>query len=62
MNPYTTDQLVNTAHDFELCENDFVNVCLDVAMRGVGSNSCGPELADRYEIPREGKNSFKILF
>ena len=62
VNPYTTDQLVNTAHDFELCENDFVNVCLDVAMRGVGSNSCGPELADRYEIPREGKNSFKILF
>jgi len=62
VNPYTTEQLVNTAHDFELAENDFVNVCLDVAMRGVGSNSCGPELADRYEIPREGKNSFKLKF
>ena len=62
VNPYTTEQLVNTGHSFELPENDFVNVCLDLAMRGVGSHSCGPELLEKYEIPREGKNSFKIIF
>jgi beta-galactosidase len=62
VNPYTTEQLINTAHSFELCENDFVNVCIDVAMRGVGSHSCGPELPKKYEIPKEGKNTFKFKF
>ena len=60
--PYTTEQLLKAAHSFELPENDFVNVCLDIAMRGVGSHSCGPELEERYEIPRMGKNSFKFVF
>ena len=62
VNPYTTAQLVDTAHNFELSENEFVNVCIDLAMRGVGSNSCGPELLPRYEIPREGKNTFRFVF
>jgi hypothetical protein len=31
-------------------------------MRGIGSHSCGPQLAERYEIPRSGKNSFKFVF
>ena len=62
VNPYTTDQLRDTHHAFELKENDFVNVCIDLAMRGVGSNSCGPDLPDRYEIPTEGSNTFKIKF
>ena len=62
VNPYTTKQLQNTLHDFELKENDFVNVCIDLAMRGVGSNSCGPELDKKYEIPTSGKNTFKFKF
>ncbi|MBQ8323332.1 MAG: hypothetical protein IJX91_05135 [Clostridia bacterium] len=62
VNPYTTAQLCDEKHSFELPENDFVNVCLDLAMRGVGSHSCGPELAEKYEIPRTGKNTFKIVF
>ena len=44
VNPYTTEQLRETLHSFELEENDFVNVCIDIAMRGVGSHSCGPDL------------------
>ena len=60
--PYTTAQLRDTLHDFELPKNDFVNVCLDVAMRGVGSHSCGPELAKEYEIPTTGKHMFNIIF
>ena len=61
-NPYTTEQLRDTKHAFELKENDFVNVCIDLAMRGVGSYSCGPELPERHEIPKQGKNVFKFVF
>lgn len=62
VNPYTTKQLCETLHDFELSENNFVNVCIDLAMRGVGSFSCGPELANEYEIPKTFKNTFKFEF
>ena len=62
VNPYTTRQLRETDHDFALPENDFVNVCLDLAMRGVGSHSCGPALEEKYEIPREGENTFTFVF
>lgn len=62
LNPYTTAQLRDTAHNFELAENDFQNVCIDLAMRGVGSYSCGPRLDEKYEIPREDKNIFKFVF
>lgn len=62
VNPYTTEQLRETKHDFDLPENPFVNVCLDLAMRGVGSHSCGPTLPPEYEIPREGENTFRFRF
>ena len=62
VNPYTTKQLCETLHSFELEENDFVNVCIDLAMRGVGSHSCGPELPAEYEIPKKYKNTFKFTF
>lgn len=62
VNPYTTMQLVKAKHDFELAENDFVNVCIDLGMRGIGSHSCGPTLPEKYEIPRSGKNTFRFTF
>ena len=62
VNPYTTEQLRTIRHSFELPENPFVNVCIDLAMRGVGSYSCGPTLPVQYEIPREGENTFRIQF
>ncbi|MBE7086924.1 MAG: hypothetical protein E7369_01315 [Clostridiales bacterium] len=62
VNPYTTKQLCETAHNFELKGNDFVNVCVDLAMRGVGSHSCGPVLDREYEIPKTYKNVFKFEF
>ncbi len=61
-NPYSTEQLRTVQHNFELPENDFVSLCIDLAMRGVGSHSCGPKLDERYEIPREGSNKFKLVF
>ena len=62
VNPYTTKQLCETTHNFDLLQNDFVNVCVDVAMRGVGSYSCGPELPEEHEIPRKGTNVFRFKF
>ena len=62
VNPFTTEQLRETLHSFELEENDFVNVCIDLAMRGVGSHSCGPDLPEEYEIPKKFKNTFKFTF
>ena len=62
VNPFTTKQLCETLHSFELEENDFVNVCIDLAMRGVGSKSCGPDLPQEYEIPKTYKNTFTFKF
>jgi beta-galactosidase len=62
VNPYTTRQLTETTHNHELTENDFQNICVDIAMRGVGSHACGPALPEKYEIPRQGKNRFRLVF
>lgn len=62
INPYTTKQILDAKHDFELKKNEFVNVCIDLAMRGIGSNSCGPELENDYEIPKSYKNIFIFKF
>ena len=62
VNPYTTIQLVDTKHNFELKENDFTNICIDIAQRGVGSFSCGPYLDKKYEILKEDENEFTIKF
>lgn len=62
VNPYTTKQLCETKHNFELPKNDFVNVCVDLALRGVGSHSCGPKLDAKYEIPKKARNTFKFKF
>ena len=48
--------------EVHLPENDFVNICVDIAMRGVGSHACGPALPEQYEIPRQGKNTFRFVF
>ena len=43
-------------------KTDSVTVSLDLAMRGVGSHSCGPDIEAEYEIPRSGRNVFKFTF
>ncbi|WP_251546379.1 glycoside hydrolase family 2 TIM barrel-domain containing protein [Pumilibacter intestinalis] len=58
--PYSATSLACAAHDFELQEDGNVYVSLDIAMSGVGTNSCGPELKNEYRAPKEGKNTFRI--
>jgi len=35
-------------YQFKTCENTIVN--LDAATRGIGNNSCGPDVLDKYEL------------
>ncbi len=47
---YTQEELAGKRHNFELekCEDNVI--CVDYKMAGVGSNSCGPELNEKYRI------------
>ena len=58
--PYSAQTSAATAHDFELQSGENVYVHLDIAMSGVGTNSCGPELAEKYRAPKTGRNRFRI--
>lgn len=48
---YTQEELSGKRHNFELqkCEDNVI--CVDSAMAGVGSNACGPQLAEKYRLP-----------
>lgn len=47
---YTTQDLMNAAHTYELVRRPETFIHLDYKMSGVGSNSCGPELAEKYRL------------
>lgn len=49
---YTQEELTAKAHDFELETCDSNVLCIDFAQSGLGSNSCGPELAAEYRADR----------
>lgn len=59
--PYSAKMLADAKHDFELKADDNVYVSIDIAMSGVGTNSCGPELAEKYRAPKCGHNIFRII-
>lgn len=59
--PYSTRMLMRSAHDFELKGTGKTYINLDIVMSGVGSNSCGPELAERYRAGKNGSNTFRII-
>ena len=48
--PYTREVLESCKHNYEITESGFTVLTLDYAMSGVGSNSCGPELPERYRL------------
>lgn len=50
---YTQEELTNKKHNFELEKTDATVFCLDYKMGGIGSNSCGPELEERYQFLEE---------
>jgi beta-galactosidase len=47
---YTQEEMTEKKHNYELKEADGVVLCLDYAMNGIGSNSGGPQLLDKYRF------------
>ena len=47
---YTQEELWTKRHNYELNKSGWTVLCLDYQMSGVGSNSCGPALAQKYRI------------
>ena len=47
---YTQNELAGKRHNFELEKCGSSVVCVDSRMAGVGSNACGPALAEKYRI------------
>ena len=47
---YTQEELAGKKHNYELEKCGDTVVCVDSAMAGVGSASCGPALAEKYRI------------
>ena len=50
---YTQEELTAKMHNFELEKSGYTVLCLDGAMGGVGSNSCGPALLEQYRIDKD---------
>ena len=50
---YTQEELTRCAHDVELTRCGSTVLCLDGAMAGIGSASCGPELRPEYRVDDE---------
>jgi beta-galactosidase len=59
VSPYTQEELAAKKHNFELETCGYTVLCLDYAQSGMGSNSCGPELLEKY---RFDEKEFTVVF
>lgn len=50
---YTQEELASKRHNYELVRNKDTVLCLDYKMSGIGSGSCGPQLAKAYQLQEE---------
>ena len=57
---YTQEELAEKKHDWELVRAAANVLCVDYKMTGVGSQSCGPELLEEYQL-LEKIIDFKIV-
>ena len=58
---YTQEELTDKQHNFELEPCGSTVLCIDYKQSGVGSNSCGPELAEIYQL-KEDHFQFNMNF
>ncbi|RGO35000.1 glycoside hydrolase family 2 TIM barrel-domain containing protein [Dorea longicatena] len=47
---YMQEELEEKTHNYELTESDSVVFCVDYALNGIGSNSCGPVVLEQYRF------------
>ncbi len=48
---YTQEELASKRHNYDLVKSRSNILCVDYKMAGVGSNACGPALAEKYRLP-----------
>jgi len=58
---YTQEELTVKKHNFELQECGSTVLCLDYTQSGIGSNSCGPELSEKYRFDHQ-RFDFNMTF
>lgn len=51
--PYTAEELTNAAHNYALPDSNKSVLCIDYRQNGIGSNSCGPELDEKYRFDED---------
>lgn len=56
---YTQEELTEKMHNYELSPCGSSVFCIDYAQNGIGSNSCGPELQEKYKF-KETEFCFEI--
>ena len=59
LSPYTQEELTHKAHNFELQKAPGPVLCVDYKLNGIGSNSCGPKLLEKYAF-NETKFDFAL--
>ncbi len=50
---YTQEELTEKAHNYELRPCGSTVLCVDYRQNGIGSNSCGPALAEAYRLDEQ---------
>ncbi len=50
LSEYTAEELTRRAHNYELEKSGQTIFCVDYRQSGIGSGSCGPQLADAYRL------------
>ncbi|AUI66308.1 beta-galactosidase [Glaesserella australis] len=53
LSPYTQEELTQKLHHYELAKSPYDVLCVDYKMSGIGSNSCGPNLKEKYRLSEE---------
>lgn len=51
--PYRQEELAQARHSYDLGDPKHSVLCIDYAMSGIGSASCGPKLKDQYRFAEE---------
>lgn len=47
---FTQEELTQKAHNYECVPSGYTVLCLDYRQNGIGSNSCGPRLLEKYRL------------
>ena len=50
---FTQEELTGKPHNYQLKKSGHTVLCIDYAQNGIGSNSCGPQLLERYQFNDE---------